>query len=258
MTENDPESPFYVGYADAIPTETRAFLRPRMVAVFAFAILLVAAVAASQRPFEPSVYEFGVVREFSGWISTKPTPALIALRPGNTAHCGAVSTFPLVQPGKFGALDLVEPLEGKHVKLKGTLVHREGSAMIEVVPDSVFDSQLGQTPHVSQNESLGMQRLEGEIVDSKCFYGVMNPATGKTHKACAARCISGGIPPSFLAKGSEGREAVLLLIDEHGRSHGRDILEYVGEPIAMMGEIVVHDDLLLYRASLDSLERLAP
>jgi len=43
--------------------------------------------------------------------------------------------------------------------------------------------------------SLGTQTLVGEIVDSKCFLGVMNPGQLTTHRACAIRCISGGVRP---------------------------------------------------------------
>ena len=42
-------------------------------------------------------------------------------------------------------------------------------------------------------QPLGAVTLTGEIVDSKCFLGVMNPGNLKPHKACAIRCISGGI-----------------------------------------------------------------
>jgi len=41
--------------------------------------------------------------------------------------------------------------------------------------------------------------LVGEIVDSKCYFGNMNPGNGKVHRDCAVRCMSGGIPlPSSL------------------------------------------------------------
>ena len=36
--------------------------------------------------------------------------------------------------------------------------------------------------------------LKGEIIDPKCYLGAMKPGGGKTHKACAMRCIAGGIP----------------------------------------------------------------
>jgi len=43
-------------------------------------------------------------------------------------------------------------------------------------------------------QSFAQQKPVGEIVDSKCL-GVMTPGQLTTHRACAIRCISGGIPP---------------------------------------------------------------
>jgi hypothetical protein len=57
--------------------------------------------------------------------------------------------------------------------------------------------------------SLGTQTLIGEIVDSKCYLGVMNPGALIPHRACAIRCISGGIPPVLLVRQSD-RSAALL------------------------------------------------
>lgn len=36
--------------------------------------------------------------------------------------------------------------------------------------------------------------LEDEIIDPKCYFGVI-PGKGKIHRSCAIRCISDGIPP---------------------------------------------------------------
>jgi hypothetical protein len=78
--------------------------------------------------------------------------------------------------------------------------------------------------------------LSGEIVDSKCYLGVMNPGQGKVHRDCAARCLSGGIPPIFIT--TDGRQQ-LLLVGRDGRALGRDALrEFIAEPIQVDGELV--------------------
>ena len=56
---------------------------------------------------------------------------------------------------------------------------------------------------------LGTVTLTGEIVDTKCHFGVMKAGEGKVHRECAVRCISGGAPPGFLARDRSG-EARLL------------------------------------------------
>jgi hypothetical protein len=61
-----------------------------------------------------------------------------------------------------------------------------------------------------ETETVGPVNLVGELVDTKCFLGVMRPATGKVHRACAIRCLSGGIPPAILVK-SGGYDSAILL-----------------------------------------------
>ena len=51
----------------------------------------------------------------------------------------------------------------------------------------------------------------GELVDTKCFLGVMRPATGKVHRGCAVRCLSGGAPPALLVRDEQGNGVALLL-----------------------------------------------
>jgi hypothetical protein len=97
-------------------------------------------------------------------------------------------------------------------------------------------------------ESFGRFALVGEIMDSKCFFGVMRPSRGKTHKACASLCIRGGIPPSFWARTKDGREAVLLMTDAAGGPLGEGILPFVADPVRAEGEIVRVGDLLQFRA----------
>jgi hypothetical protein len=93
-------------------------------------------------------------------------------------------------------------------------------------------------------------------MDSKCFFGVMRPGRGKTHKACAALCIRGGIPPSFLAQGADGREAVLLMTDSRGGPLGDDILPLVADPVEAEGELVRVGDLVQFRADASAYRRI--
>jgi hypothetical protein len=88
---------------------------------------------------------------------------------------------------------------------------------------------------VPPSEDLGEMQLTGEIVDSKCFFGVMNPGAGKVHRDCAARFISGGIPPAFLVRDSSGNVVTLLLA--HWK---RDLLDHIdiGEPVTVRGHLV--------------------
>ena len=66
--------------------------------------------------------------------------------------------------------------------------------------------------------------------------GVMNPGQGKVHRDCAARCLSGGIPPIFIT--TDGHQQ-LLLVGPDGRALGRDALpEFIAEPIQIQGVLL--------------------
>ena len=243
-----PNDDFYVGYNEHAPPGLARFVRARVLGLIVAAPLLLAGIAVAQKGFVPSLFEFGVEREFTGWITTEPVPALVSLRPGNTAHCGAVSTWPLVSLGKFGAADAVAEFEGRAVRVRGTLVHVDDSTMIELADGGIEAIEGSAARPGARVESLGEHRLEGEIVDSKCYYGVMNPGSGKVHRGCAARCISGGVPPALLVRDEDGGRVTLLMVDRNGRSLSDRVLDRVGRPVAVAGEVVRYDDLLVVRA----------
>jgi hypothetical protein len=86
--------------------------------------------------------------------------------------------------------------------------------------------------------NLGPVRLRGEIVDSKCYLGVMNPGNGKVHRDCAARCISGGEPPALIARDAAGKAMVILLAGSDGRALNNELLSFVAEPVETQGQLV--------------------
>ena len=65
--------------------------------------------------------------------------------------------------------------------------------------------------HPLDGSAASRVTLRGEIVDSKCFLGVMVPGAGRTHKECASLCVRGGIPPALFVRDRHGRSALLLL-----------------------------------------------
>ena len=91
-------------------------------------------------------------------------------------------------------------------------------------------------------EELGEQRIYGEIVDPKCFFGVMKTGYGKIHRSCAIRCISGGIPPVLAIKENEQYVDYYFLTNQNGTLINRDVLEYVGKKVEVSGEVEKIDD----------------
>jgi len=93
------------------------------------------------------------------------------------------------------------------------------------------DERLSSNP----NESLALQTFEGEILDPKCYFGVMKPGEGKIHKSCAIRCISGGIPP-ILRVVSENKNEYFVLLGENGEKINSQILDKIAEKTQITGQ----------------------
>jgi hypothetical protein len=108
--------------------------------------------------------------------------------------------------------------------------------MLEVIPESLHETTQAPAGITSVVTELGPIRLLGEIVDSKCYLGVMNPGSGKVHRDCAARCISGGAPPALVAQDAAGETQVLLHVGSDSRALNKEILSFVARTSGNPGE----------------------
>src|SRR6185503_8254111 len=79
--------------------------------------------------------------------------------------------------------------------------------------------------------------IRGEVVDSKCFLGVMVPGSGKTHKDCASLCVRGGIPPAVYVKDRSGTSAFMLLTRVSGEPVNEAAIAVAAEAIDMAGTV---------------------
>ena len=199
----------------------KKIIRRVVVALGAVAVTTAAILIAGQHPFAPSTFEFQQYREFRGTLLAGPYPAL--------AIPGQGLPWLLVGPGKHGVGDLRQ-LDGHEVQLKGERIFRGQDHMIELQPGTL--SAGGQGDLAAAAVDLGEVQLTGEIVDSKCYFGVMNPGNGKVHRDCAVRCISGGIPPAFLVRDANGQTATLLLANWKP-----ELLDHIAEPITIRGRL---------------------
>jgi hypothetical protein len=236
-------SEFFVGY---LPVPGGTGRRMRRVALALVAVLAVAAavLVAATGPFDRSLFEFDKVRDYRGTIEAHPVPALVVLDRDAKSPFGEVRRFPLVARGKHGAASIVEAFDGTAVTLKGKRIARGDREMIEVIEGSVARSAAPEAPApASKVEDLGSWTFSGEIVDGKCFLGVMNPGRLEVHRACAIRCISGGVPPLLYARDASGREAQILLVSATGAPVGRDLLDLVARPVVVTGRLERRDDL---------------
>lgn len=220
---------FYIGYLPHAPRGLAKLVRRVIAALLGIVVLVAILLAVGQQRLPLSVFEFQQERAYTGIIRATPYPALLVQADGK------LTQYLLVAPGKQRAE--VAAFDGQTVKLRGALIQRDGTQMLELVPDSLMATTAAVIPLPAKAEH-GTFTLVGEIVDSKCYLGVMNPGQTKPHRECAVRCISGGIPPIFVARDAQENELKLLLTDAQGAPVNQAVLDMVAEPIEISGRIV--------------------
>ncbi|MDX2040359.1 MAG: hypothetical protein SF097_03875 [Acidobacteriota bacterium] len=236
---------FYVGYLPKAPSGIAALAKRSVIGLVLLTMAVALVLVFGQQRFAVSFFEFGKVQEFQGVVREWPIPLLIS---GSTGKA-------LVAEGKHGASSLVAGMEGHSVKLSGTLIYRDGLEMIEVIEGSV--QFLGKADReVSTIEDLGTHSLAGEIVDSKCYLGVMNPGHTKPHRECASLCIRGGVPPMFVVRDAANRSVNLWLVSETGEPVNQQVLDFVAEPLEITGQVSRIGDQLYFRAAPATYKRL--
>src|SRR5438445_9740476 len=149
---------FYVGY---IPDAPRAL--GRRVTRIAAGILLAGTAAGAllifnQPSFAPSRFESREYRDYEGVMEEWPYPILVT----------DSASFLLVAPGKYGVTEAVRGLQGKSIRLKGSLIERAPDRMLVVLRGSVVTDAAPQLRLARSITDLGSFTLRGEIVDTKC------------------------------------------------------------------------------------------
>lgn len=244
---------FYIGWEEKAPASHGRATRRAVVALAALALIAALGLAAAQRLIGVAVFDWSNEQEFAGVLRAEPVPRLEV-----THTNGTIGSQLLVAPWKFGFNpEVAREFDGQPVRLKGKRIHRDNRGMIEVTPGTVELTAGGQaSPAPAANTSPGTRTLTGEIVDSKCWLGVMNPGRLTPHRACAVRCISGGIPPILLVQYDDGRKEHYLLVGTDGRALNREILDFVAEPVSIIGEVRRQGDLLVLRAEPEDIKRI--
>lgn len=230
---------FYVGY---VPKSPPRLARHTLVVVVVHLVLSMAAatlIVTSMRDPGRAEWDDATPKTFDGVLRKDPYPLLLD---------PAGHTVLIVDFGKHGAQHRLAGLaEGQHLTLRGYPLLRDGRTMVELSPeiDAITLKQAIDTPTTLPT---GIRTtLRGEIVDSKCFLGAMKPGDGKTHKACATRCISGGIPPMLVCWDQQGRANYYLLADSRGGPLDEWFLSLIGESVELTGETSMIGDLPVVR-----------
>ncbi len=254
VNHKDKDDAFFIGWGDTPPADRRFFLRAGLGLTAASAGLGLGLAALQAAP-GPGQWDPDAIREWRGIVSAEPYALLRTHDLGAGPRTALLSCL-----GKCGVAARIGALAGEPVVVKGSLVQRGRHSMIAVdeVGDWIRRDEAAR-PDLALSfpapEGLGEVSLAGEILDSKCWFGAMRPASGKVHKACASLCIRGGIPPAFFARGP-GQQEALMIMSSGGRAYGPELLGLVGDAVRLKGRVFRHGDLLVLDAPLAGIQRL--
>ncbi len=247
---------FYIGYSTEHPVKTMRFLK-FFITILGIVVLGVAIIfALGQKPFKNSTFELGSLTEVEGVLHLTPYPFL-----RTTLADGASKDILLLGFGKFGATKGLQKIfenknpQGMAIRLNGTLIYYEGKTLLQLESDvSGTYTLLGKTNTVSTIKEMGNVSLKGEVIDPKCYFGVMKPAFGKIHRSCAIRCISGGIPPVYVTMNAQNEASYYLITDEKGEPIHDAIIDYVGKPSEIQGKLVDLGDWMQIRLNPNTIK----
>jgi methionine sulfoxide reductase heme-binding subunit len=245
-TSPEPPPELYVGYQKRAPPQLGRWLVRLVPALVLAAAALGTGLPTRQQPAEPGTFHFGHPQTFVGFLHERPYPRL---------DLGDGPDALLVAPGKHGAAAFVAGHDGARVRLRATLVERAGHRLLEVIPGSLT-AEGGERVPSRPASPLGERTLRGEIVDGKCYLGVMRPGSAKPHRDCAMRCLAGGLPPLLAVQDGRGQRSWLLLVAEDGVPLGPRVLDRVAEPVEVRGQLEQLGGWLVLTTRPEAIRRL--
>ena len=262
------KSEFYIGWMPNAPGSFRRFVRKYLLILLPIVVVLAVVIALSQKKFDTGSFEFGKLTEVKGIYFKSPVPNLKVVNGKDIWGNYSYITVPLIGYGKHGADGVIAELEKekktsfdrKQLTLKGTLLYNDGKLLMQIdghdkplvnVGDVASQDLL---PHA---EDLGIQTIKGEIVDPKCYFGVMKPGQGKPHRDCAIRCILGGIPPVMQVRNAKGDANYYLIVGPNGEKMNETVQDFVAEPTELQARVVKYDDWIVMYVSKEKMHHIS-
>jgi hypothetical protein len=231
------EDNFYVGY---LPFP-RGLRRGYLIAIPVLIVLSIGialGLASNQQPAGEGSWQVAKTSAVTGRLSVDPYPIV---------HTVDGESVLLVIQGKRGATDAAASFAGQMVTVTGFDVRRGSWQMLEIPALGAFvAAPEAVVVTIPEAQALGVDSLLGEIVDSKCFLGVMKPGAGKVHRSCASLCLLGGMPPMLVVNTEEGRYGYVI-INGDGSSAARQLAGQVAIPVKLTGEFERRGDLMYIR-----------
>ncbi len=235
---------FYIGYGDKMPKQTAGFIKKVVISLLVTVVIIGVVLSSKQRGFLESTYEYYQDTEVTGYLIGQPVSALQVTWGYDQEKNPIHQIIPVVAFGKKGGKELVNEHLNTQVTAKGKLIYYDGKVLMEITePNLIKPISTENLSKVSMPiiDYGGPKTLTGEIVDAKCFFGVMKPGHGKPHRACAIRCISGGIPAVFRSRTQDGTIDYYLIAGQ------LESTAYVGELVEITGTTSNFDDWKLLK-----------
>jgi len=249
---------FFIGWMPKAPEGFSKHVKKALMVLMVIVAFTGILLSLMQRKFGTGNFEFGKLTEVKGIYFNAPVPFLKAINGKDIFGNPSFITIPLIGFGKFGAAGAIDDiqkqkgilLDRKEVTMKGTLLYNDGKLLMQIDANDSFLVTVGRDAEASLlpvSKDMGELTLRGEIVDPKCFFGVMKPGEGKPHKDCAIRCILGGIPPVLKVTDEKGNENYYLIAGPNGEKMNEVVKDFVAEPVTINAKVVKYDDwIVLY------------
>ncbi len=256
MKKNDE---FYVPYIDgSLGKKTKATLKKFTIGVFVIIIIGALLFSFTQKPFKNSTFELTSATKITGTFHESPYPMLRVEIAKNTYKNILLLGFgkSSVNPFLKKLQNEIKDLNGKTLHIEGNLIYYNGKTLIQITDEEKVTLANTSKTEKPLKELVSKMTLQGEIIDPKCYFGVMKPGKGKIHRSCAVRCISGGIPPVLATTDKNNMSQYFLLTDLKGNPINSDILPYIGKPSEITGIVEKMEDWFIMKINISGIKEL--
>lgn len=244
---------FYVPYIEgSLGVNTKRTLKKFVIGGIFLLIIAALIFSFSQKPFKNSTFELNNSTQITGVYHENPYPMLRVQIDENTHKNILLLGF-----GKTGAHPFLKKIrkeettiKGKTLKIEGNLIYHNGKTLIQITDDekvTLVNSLVAQPP---KPKTISQITFEGEIIDPKCYFGVMKPGFGKIHRSCAVRCVSGGVPPMLATSDNNNVSQYFLLTDMKGKAINKEILSFIGKPSEITGTVQQLEDWYILKINM--------
>ncbi len=257
MKKNDE---FYVSYIDgSLGSKTKRTLKRFAIASILIIIISALLFSFSQKPFKNASFELLSETKITGTFHESPYPMLRVEVAENTFKNILLVGFgkSSVNPYLKNIIEKTKDIKGKTLTIEGNLIYYNGKTLMQITNDEkVTLAKANPSNKIPLKNVISKMTLQGEIIDPKCYFGVMKPGKGKIHRSCAVRCISGGIPPVLATTDENNISEYFLITNLKGQPINQKVLPYIGKPAEIIGIVEKMEDWSIIRINPEDIKVL--